>query len=93
LANRLRSLRGGLTQTEAALRCGINSGTWQNLERAVGRPQPATVRRIAQGFSEPFDALWAYVEDTPLEERFTDEELDRLARRLAPMIAQYLQRD
>ena len=50
-------------------------------------------RRIAQGFSEPFDALWAYVEDTPLEERFTDEELDRLARRLAPMIAQYLQRD
>lgn len=92
-AARLRALRGGLTQTEAAVRCGISHGTWQNLERAIGRPQPATVRRVAEGFGEPFDDLWSYVEDTPLQERFTDEELDRLARRLAPMLAQYLRQD
>lgn len=93
LAARLKALRGALTQTEAAARAGVSHGTWQNLERAIGRPQPATVRKIALGFGESFDSLWSYVEDTPLVERFTDEELDRLARRLAPLLAQYLRQD
>ena len=75
------------------MRAGISHGTWQNLERCIGRPQPATVRRIAEGFGETFDELWSYVEDTPLVERFSDEELDRLARRLAPLLAQYLRQD
>lgn len=91
LADRLVALRGGLTQTEAALRAGISHGTWQNLERQKVRAQPMTLRRIADGFAISYDELWSYVEDTPLSERFSDAELDALARRLAPLIAQYLQ--
>ena len=92
LATRLKSLRGGLTQAQAASRSKISEATWQNLERAVVRPQPITVQRIADGFSMSFDDLWSYVDDTPPSERFTDAELDRLAARIAPLIAAELRR-
>mgnify|MGYP000750583080 CR=1 FL=1 len=87
LATRLKALRGALTQEQAAARAGISGNTWQNLERAVTRANPSTVQRIAQGFDLDYDELWSYVVDTPLHERFTDEELDRLAARLAPLLA------
>ena len=87
LATKLRSLRGGITQADAAQRAGISEATWQNLERAVTRGQPSTLRRIADGFGMTFEELWSYVENRPLAERFTPEELDKLAKRLAPLIA------
>lgn len=92
LAAHLKSLRGGLTQAEAGARAGVSPNTWQNLERAKFRPQPSTLRRIADGFNVSYEDLWSYFEDRPLAERFTDAELDRLARRLAPMLAEYLKR-
>lgn len=90
LAARLRALRGALTQDQAAARAGISGNTWQNLERAVTRANPSTVQRIAAGFEIDYEELWGYVVDLPLHERFTDEELDRLAARLAPLIADRL---
>jgi transcriptional regulator with XRE-family HTH domain len=93
LAERLRAMRAGLTQQQAAMQADVNLRTWQNLEHAKTRAQPVTVQRIAKGFAVSFDDLWALVVDQrPLEERFTDEELNRLAARLAPMIAQHLDR-
>jgi transcriptional regulator with XRE-family HTH domain len=91
LAERLRAMREGLTQQQAAMQAGVNLRTWQNLEHAKTRAQPVTVQRIAEGFAVSFDDLWNLVVDQrPLEERFTDEELNRLASRLAPMIAIHL---
>jgi hypothetical protein len=34
--------------------------------------------------------LYDLISDTPVDERFTDAELDRLAERLAPLIARRL---
>jgi transcriptional regulator with XRE-family HTH domain len=90
LAGQLRTLRGHLTQEEAAGVAGISLQTWQNLERAKTRAQPATLRRIAEGFDVDQRELYDLVSDTPVDERFTDEELDRLAARLAPMISRRL---
>jgi len=90
LAARLKQLRGGLTQFQAGERAGIAGTTWQNLERSMVKPQPITLQRIANGFGIEYAELWSYVDDQPLVERFTDEELDRLAMRLAPLIAQHL---
>lgn len=90
LAARLKQLRGGLTQSQAGERAGISGNTWQNLERGMVRPQPITLQRIATGFGIEYSELWSYVDDQPLVERFSDEELDRLALRLAPLIAQHL---
>jgi len=91
LAERLRAMRAGLTQQQAAMQADVNLRTWQNLEHAKTRAQPVTVQRIAKGFAVDFDDLWGLVVDQrPLEERFTDEELNRLAARLAPMIAAHL---
>ena len=92
LATKLRSLRGGLTQADAAQRAGISEATWQNLERSMTRGQPATLRRIADGFGMTFEELWSYVEDRPLAERFTAAELDELAKRLAPLLAVEIRR-
>lgn len=93
LAERLRSLRGSLSQQQAAEQAGISHGTWQNLERAITRAQPLTLKRIANGFAVDYDELWSYVvENKPVDERFTDAELERLAARLAPMIARHLRR-
>ena len=93
LAERLRALRAGLTQGQAAAQAGIAVRTWQKLEYAEHRAQPMTLQRIAQGFAVSFDDLWDLVVDQrPLEERFTDEELNRLAVRLAPLIAEHLDR-
>ena len=91
LAQRLRSLRGSLSQQQAAAQAGISAGTWQNLERCETRAQPLTLKRIADGFAVEYDELWSYVvENKPVDERFTDAELGRLAVRLAPMIARHL---
>jgi transcriptional regulator with XRE-family HTH domain len=90
LAARLKQLRGGLTQQQAGERAGINGNTWQNLERSMVKPQPITLQRIANGFGVEYAELWSYVDDQPLVERFSDEEIDRLAMRLAPLIAQHL---
>jgi len=90
LAERLKSLRGALTQDQAAARADISENTWMNLELAHTRAQPRTIQRIARGFEVDYDELWSYVVDTPLHERFSDEELDRLAARLAPLIADRL---
>jgi len=90
LAARLKQLRGGLTQNQAAERATISGATWQHLERALVRPQPITLQRIATGFGIDYIELWSYVDDRTLSERFSDEELDRLALRLAPLIAQHL---
>ena len=50
-----------------------------------------TLRRIADGFAVDYDELWELVAGPrPVDERFTDAELDRLAARLAPMIARHL---
>ena len=87
LAARLKTLRGGLSQQDSAYRAGINASTWQNLELCKTRAQPVTLQRIAEGFGIDFDELWGYVDDRPLDERFTDDEIERLAARLAPLIA------
>ena len=93
LAQRLRSLRGSLSQQQAARQAKISTGTWQNLERCTHRAQPLTLMRIAEGFAVEYDELWSYVvENKPVDERFTDAELERLAARLAPMIARHLKR-
>ena len=93
LATRLRNLRGSLTQEEAARQAKISFGTWQNLERCKTRGQPMTLRRIADGFGVDYNELWEMVAGPqPVDERFTDAELERLAARLAPMIARHLKR-
>jgi len=92
LAAKLKALRGPLTQAEAAHVAGISFKTWENLERRNTRAQPATLRRIAEGFSVDLRDLYDLVSDTPVDERFTDEELDRLAERLAPLIARRVAR-
>jgi len=93
LAERLRAMRGGLTQEQAAAQGDVSLRTWQNYEHAKNRAQPAQVQRIARGFAVDFDELWDLVEEQrPLNERFTDQELERLAVRLAPMIAAHLRR-
>jgi transcriptional regulator with XRE-family HTH domain len=97
ISKRLRALRGGLTQHEAEARAGLSSNSWQRIELGTTkRPTPKTIRKIAEAFNVDFDELWSYVDVLPTIERFTDEELDRLARRLAPFlgdqIIQYLKR-
>ena len=92
LAAKLRALRGPLTQQEAAHVAKISFKTWENLERRNTRAQPATLRRIAEGFDIDARELYDLISDTPVDERFTDKELDRLAERLAPLIARRLAR-
>jgi len=93
LAQRLRNLRGSLTQEQAAVQADISLSTWQNIERRKTRGQPAILRRISKGFAVSFDELWELAGTTqPVDERFTDAELERLAARLAPMIARHLKR-
>lgn len=93
LADKLRELRGPLSQAEAAIKAGISLRTWQNIERQlVDHPWPATLRKIASAFDTDPDELWALQDARPLVERFSDEELDRLASRLAPLLAHHLKR-
>lgn len=94
LAQRLRNLRGSLTQEQAAIQADMSLSTWQNYERCKSRAQPALLRRISKGFGVSFDELWelATTSPQPVDERFTDAELERLAARLAPMIARHLKR-
>lgn len=93
LADKLRELRGGMTQPEAALKAKISLKTWQNLEeQEVANPWPTTLRKIAEAFGLDADELWSYSDPRPLVERFSDEELDRLAARLAPLLALHLKR-
>lgn len=95
-AARLRSLRGGLTQDEAASRAGVNPATWQNAELAKNRPWPKTLRAISVAFGgKDHEALYdelhelAHGRPEPFQ-RLTDEEVDRFARRLAPFLAEAL---
>ena len=93
LARKLRELRGAMTQAEAAAYCELNLKTWENLERAnVEDPKPKTLKAIAKAFEMPYEELWSYVDDTELVDRFTDEEIQRLAAALAPLIARQLRR-
>lgn len=97
IGRRLKDLRGGLTQAEAAERAGITKAAWQLIETGkTQHPSSKTLKGIAQAFSVDFDDLYAYVDRLPSAERFTDEELDRLAVRLAPFVAdriiEYLKR-
>ena len=93
LAKRLRNLRGSLTQEQAAVQADISLSTWQNIERCKTRGQPAILRRISKGFAVSFEDLWDLAAaPQPVDERFTDAELERLAARLAPMIARHLKR-
>jgi len=98
-AKRIRALRGTLTQAQAAQRAGCSERTWQNYERQLTKPRPDQIRFIAGAFgpSDPkamFEELHslAYGPMLELEDRFTDAELDRLAARLAPFLAEYLTR-
>ncbi|MEI6446490.1 MAG: helix-turn-helix transcriptional regulator [Actinomycetes bacterium] len=91
IGRRLKQLRGGLTQKEAAARVGLHYSTWQKIELGVtARPEAKNIRAIATGFGVDYDELWSYVDRLPAPERFTDEELDRLAIRLAPLLADRL---
>lgn len=93
LADKLRELRGPLSQPEAAIRSGVSPKTWQNIEnQMVDHPWPSTLRKIADAFGVDADELWALQDARPLVERFSDEELDRLAARLAPLLALHLRR-
>jgi len=94
LAQRLRNLRGSLTQEQAAVQADVSLSTWQNIERCKTRVQPAILRRISKEFAVSFDELWELATSAPqpVDERFTDAELERLAARLAPMIARHLKR-
>ena len=93
LARKLRELRGAMTQAEAAAYCKLNLKTWENLERAnVEDPKPKTLKAIANAFEMPYEELWSYVDDTELVDRFTDEEIQRLAAALAPLVARQLRR-
>jgi transcriptional regulator with XRE-family HTH domain len=87
LAAKLRELRGDLTQWDAATKAGVSPGTWQNIERQVTRAQGITLKRISDGFGVPIEELRDLTDDSEIVQRFTDEELQRLAERLAPMIA------
>ena len=88
IGRRLKELRGGLTQAEAAQRAGITKAAWQLIETGkTQHPSSKTLKGIAQAFGVDFDELYGYVDRLPTVERFTDEELDRLAVRLAPFVA------
>ena len=88
IGRRLRELRGGLTQAQAAERAGITKAAWQLIETGkTQNPSSRTLKGIAKAFGVSFDSLYAYVDRLPSVERFTDEELDRLAVRLAPFVA------
>jgi len=96
LGRRIRALRGNLTQIEAAERADISSATWQHLELAKHRANSRTLKRISRAFGgSDWESLWKELMElstptVPLEERFTNEELDRLAVRLAPFLAEAL---
>ena len=90
LGAKLIELRQGLTQEQAAVKAGISLGTWQNIERAKSGGFPSTLRKIEQAFGLKERELASYRDDRPLVDRYTDAELLRLAKRLAPLIAQEL---
>lgn len=97
IGRKLRELRGGLTQKEADARAGLSDNTWQRIELGVTtRPSMKTKKRISAAFGIDYDELNSYVEAVPNVERMTNEELDRLAQRLAPFLAdrliEYLER-
>ena len=93
LADKLRELRGSITQPEAAIRAGISFRSWQKLEnQETAQPKATTLRKIADAFGADPDELWSYADPRPLVERFSDEEIDRLAARLAPLLALHLKR-
>lgn len=93
LGRRLRELRGPRTQAQAAVFAGVDLRTWQKLEIGeVQHPKGTTLRKIAEAFEIDLNDLWNLLDTTPLAERFSDEELDRLAARLAPLLALHLRR-
>lgn len=86
LAAAVKRLRGALTQEQAAVRSGVSVKTWSSIERGQ-EPKKFTLVKIAREFDVDVEDLWQLTDDTPLVERFSDEELDRLAMRLAPLVA------
>lgn len=91
IGRKLRDLRGALTQAQAAERAGITKEAWQLIESGKTKtPAPKTLQGIARAFNEDPDVLANFVYLMPEAQRFTDEELDRLAVRLAPLLAERL---
>ena len=97
LAKRVRSLRGLHTQREAAEIAEISQATFQNIELGKNKsPHQLTLKRIARGFGgSDWEKLWRELMEyahpvAPLDERLTNQELDRLSRRLAPVLAKEL---
>ena len=97
-ADKLKSLRGALSQEEAAHRAGISRATWQNAELQVRRPWTKNLRSIAKAFGgknweELHEELFRLSHGMPEPiTRLSDEELDRLATRLAPILAEEMNR-
>lgn len=88
IGRKLKALRGGLTQEQAAERAGVTKAAWQLIESGKTQtPAPKTLQGIAAAFSVDLDELHAFVDPLPTVDRFTDAELDRLAVRLAPFVA------
>ena len=87
LAAKLKQLRGEMTQEQAAAKAGVSMSTWQNIELQKFRAAPITLRRISEGFGVNIDDLRDLTDDSAVIQRFSDEELQRLAERLAPALA------
>ena len=91
-------MRGALSQDEAAARARISRATWQNAELQLRRPWSKNLRSIAVAFGgknweELHQELFQLSHGMPEPiTRLSDEELDRLATRLAPILAEELDR-
>lgn len=85
----LKAMRGTMTQKQAALNAGIAHSTWQKIELGLTQtPDPANLKKIADAFDVDYQQLLDYVQSPVDLNRITDEEIDRLAARLAPVIAE-----
>lgn len=96
-AERIKALRGTLTQAQAATRAGIGERTWQNYERCLSPGKQDQIRAVADAFGGGdadalYDELWMLGHGPGVEigDRFTDAELDRLAVRLAPFLSEQM---
>lgn len=89
----LKALRGTMTQKQAALNAGISHSTWQKIELGLTtRPDPANLKKIADAFDADYQQLLNMVHTPVNFNQITDEEIDRLAARIAPVIAERVAR-
>ena len=84
--------RANLTVGELALIAGCSDRNVRNLESGKQRPNPTTVRSLADALGVTVENLTRSLTRPGLDDMFSEAELKRLAQLLAPLIAAELDR-